>query len=181
MHEVKAIGCVRFQLESGGSLEVEEVLFVPRLKVSLLSVSALEDERYGVVFKHGHVFIHPKGATMDIAEVIGVRQGRLYRLLGQPVCESKGILDLGSMSMTGSSEATSNIVRSLNSYEMTLLDAQKCKDTPKGMERRNRSSAQDPVQVARKLSGSKGAASVADGVMGLETYPGGGSRSTFLD
>ena len=48
---------MRFQLESGGSLEVAKVLFVPELKVTLLSLLALEDEGYGVVFEHGHVFI----------------------------------------------------------------------------------------------------------------------------
>jgi hypothetical protein len=93
MHAVKGVGCVRFQLESGGSLEVAEVLFVLEMKVSFLSVSTLEDEGYGVVFQHGHVLIYPEGATLDAATVLGVRQGRLYRLLGQPVCESKGILD----------------------------------------------------------------------------------------
>jgi hypothetical protein len=60
---------------------------------------------------------------------------------------------------------------------MTWLDAQECEETPKGMERRNGSSTQDPVQVAGKLSSSKGA---ANGVMGLETYLGGGSKCTFL-
>jgi hypothetical protein len=34
MHVVKRVGCVRFQLESGGSLEVAEVLFISELKVS---------------------------------------------------------------------------------------------------------------------------------------------------
>jgi hypothetical protein len=43
MHAVKGVGCVRFQLESGGSLEVAEVLYVPEMKVNLLFVAALED------------------------------------------------------------------------------------------------------------------------------------------
>ena len=47
MHAMKGVGCVRFQLESRGSLEVAEVLFVSELKESLLPVSALEDEGYG--------------------------------------------------------------------------------------------------------------------------------------
>jgi hypothetical protein len=47
MHAVEGVGCVRFQLESRGSLEVAEVLFVSELKESLLPVSALEDEGYG--------------------------------------------------------------------------------------------------------------------------------------
>jgi hypothetical protein len=73
MHAVKGVGCVRVQLESKGSLEGEKVLFVLELKVSLLSVSALEDEGYGVMFKHGHVFIHLEGATLDTAIVLGIR------------------------------------------------------------------------------------------------------------
>jgi hypothetical protein len=56
---VKGVGCVRFQQESGGSLEVAEVLFVSELKVRLLSVLDLEDEGYGVAFEHGHVLIYP--------------------------------------------------------------------------------------------------------------------------
>jgi hypothetical protein len=45
------------------------------------------------------VLIYSEGATLDAAIVLGVRQGRLYRLLGQPMCESKGILDSGSVSV----------------------------------------------------------------------------------
>jgi hypothetical protein len=54
--------------------------------------------------------------------------------------ESKGILDLGSMSVTGGCEATSGIVRSLSWDEMTQLDAQECGETPKSMMMRNMSS-----------------------------------------
>jgi hypothetical protein len=50
MHAVKGVGCVRFQLESGVSLEVDEVMYVPELKVNLLSISALEDMGYAVMF-----------------------------------------------------------------------------------------------------------------------------------
>ena len=40
---VCGVGRVRFQLEYGGFLELDGVLFVPGLRVNLLSVSALED------------------------------------------------------------------------------------------------------------------------------------------
>jgi hypothetical protein len=43
MHTVKGLGIVDFQLESGGSLKVAEVLHVPELKLNLLSVSFFED------------------------------------------------------------------------------------------------------------------------------------------
>jgi hypothetical protein len=59
IHAVKGVGCVRFQLESVGSLKVAEVLFFLKLKVRFISVSALEDEGYGVMFQHGHVHIYP--------------------------------------------------------------------------------------------------------------------------
>lgn len=57
IHAVKGVGTVLFQLESRGSLEVVEVLYVPKLKTNLFSVSALEDEGYDV-FQKGQVFIH---------------------------------------------------------------------------------------------------------------------------
>jgi hypothetical protein len=43
---VHGVGSVRFQLEYGGLLELDGVLFVPGLRVNLLSVSALEDVGY---------------------------------------------------------------------------------------------------------------------------------------
>jgi hypothetical protein len=52
-HVVKGIGCVRFQLESGVFLEVDEMMYVPELKVNLLSISPLEDMRYEVIFVDG--------------------------------------------------------------------------------------------------------------------------------
>jgi hypothetical protein len=33
-HAAKGVGCVRFQQESGVSLEVDEVMYVPKLKVN---------------------------------------------------------------------------------------------------------------------------------------------------
>jgi hypothetical protein len=90
IHAVKGVGHVRFQLESGGSLEVVEVLFVIELKVIFLSISTLEDFGYGVMFQHGHVHIYLERATLDATTVIGVRQGRLYRLLGQLCVSPRG-------------------------------------------------------------------------------------------
>jgi hypothetical protein len=95
MHAVKGVGRVRFQLESGGSLEVARVIYVPRLK--LLSVSTLEDMGYAVMFEDGQVLIHSEGAnTLDATVRLGIREGMIYRLLGQPMCGSKGILDCSS-------------------------------------------------------------------------------------
>jgi hypothetical protein len=106
MHAMKGFGRVSFQPESGGSLEVAEVLFVPEMKVGLLSVSTLEDEGYGVIIQHGHMHIYLEAASLDAVAMLSVRQGRLYRLLG--------ILDSGLVSVTGGCEAISNIVRNLS-------------------------------------------------------------------
>jgi hypothetical protein len=67
MHAVKGVGCVRFHLDSGGSLEVDEVMFVPELKVNLLSVSTLEDKGYAVMFEDGSMLICSEGATFNAA------------------------------------------------------------------------------------------------------------------
>jgi hypothetical protein len=48
---VRGVGNVRFQLEFGGILDFDGVLFVPGLRVNLLSVSSFEDVGYCVLFK----------------------------------------------------------------------------------------------------------------------------------
>jgi hypothetical protein len=58
---VRGVGNVRFQLKFGELLEIDRVLFVPGLRVNLLSVSALDDVGYFVLFKREHVFIYRQG------------------------------------------------------------------------------------------------------------------------
>jgi hypothetical protein len=137
---VEGVGTVRFQLESGGSLEVADVLHVPELKMNLLSVLAMED---------GQVLIWSKGSDLDSARVLGVKEGNVYRLQGKPVSGSKGVLDHGSMSVVEDEEqeapkgtqcletssvgsqpsarkeelAHSRYVRKPSWYELTLMDS----------------------------------------------------------
>jgi hypothetical protein len=54
-------------------LEVDEVMYVPELKVNLLSISALEDMGYDVMFPDGHVLIRAEGAALDAAVRLGIR------------------------------------------------------------------------------------------------------------
>jgi hypothetical protein len=49
-HAVKGSGTVPFQMESGGILRVTNVLWVPELRWSVLSVSAIEKKGYEVLF-----------------------------------------------------------------------------------------------------------------------------------
>jgi hypothetical protein len=82
---VRGVGNVRFQLEFGGLLEIDEVLFVPGLSVNLLSVSALQDVGYCLLFKREHVFIYREGVDSVELQLIGNRVNRLYMLRGQPM------------------------------------------------------------------------------------------------
>jgi hypothetical protein len=84
-------------LELGGSLEVADVLYVPELKMNFLSVSTMEDSGYAISFEDGRVLIWLKGSDIDSARVFGVREGKVYRLQGELVGGSKGILDHGLM------------------------------------------------------------------------------------
>jgi hypothetical protein len=52
-YPVKVQGTVQFQLESGGSFDAQEVLYVPGLKKNLLSISVVEDKGYDVNFRRG--------------------------------------------------------------------------------------------------------------------------------
>jgi hypothetical protein len=88
--------------ESSGSLEVDEVMFVPELQVNLLSVLALEDMGYAVMFENGQVLIHSEGVdTQDATVRLSIMEGMMYKVLGQPVVGSREILDRRSNQSAG--------------------------------------------------------------------------------
>jgi hypothetical protein len=62
-----------------------EILYVPGLKKNLISVSTLRDRGLEVSFRGTEVFIHPKGSSLASGQVIGVRDGKLFKLLFQPL------------------------------------------------------------------------------------------------
>jgi hypothetical protein len=69
---VKGVGNVRFQIESGGFLEVDEVLFILEMKIKFFSVLDLENDGFAVVFFSGHVFLYLEGATPNTTMFLGV-------------------------------------------------------------------------------------------------------------
>jgi hypothetical protein len=71
---------IKFHLESGGSLNAQDVLYILGLKKNFLSVSARKDRVFFLTFQRGKVCIHSEKAIMDTILVIGVREGTLYRL-----------------------------------------------------------------------------------------------------
>jgi hypothetical protein len=62
-----------------------DVLFVPGMKKNLISVSTLQVRGFEVSFRGTEVLIYPRGCSIDSGQVIGVREGDLYRLLFQPL------------------------------------------------------------------------------------------------
>jgi len=70
-------GSIKFQLELGRTMEAKGVLFVPRLKKNLLSVSIIEDICYVVMFKNGQVLTRPKESNPNTTMAIEIRESNL--------------------------------------------------------------------------------------------------------
>jgi hypothetical protein len=85
MHALKGFGIVSFQMESGGTMRVHYVLWVPELKRSVISISMIEKKGFDVAFQDGKALIMPIGSSSDKAIVFGVRERNLYRIKGQPM------------------------------------------------------------------------------------------------
>jgi hypothetical protein len=83
--DVHGVENVRFQLEFGGLLELDGVLFVPGLSVKFILVSALEDVGYCILFKREHVFIYRQEVDPVELQLISNRVDRLYMLRGKPL------------------------------------------------------------------------------------------------
>jgi len=66
-------------------ISFRDVLYVPGLKKNLISDSTLEDRGLDVSFRGIEVFIHPKGSSLASGQVIGVRDGKLFKLFFQPL------------------------------------------------------------------------------------------------
>ena len=83
-YPIKGSGESSYKLDSGKSLTIKEILFVPRLKKNLLSISKLYAKGMQVAFIDGQVIMWPRGKTIDDAVVIGEQEGGLYKLKGHP-------------------------------------------------------------------------------------------------
>jgi hypothetical protein len=82
---VAGIGTVSFRRENLPPISFTDVLFVLGMKKNLISVSTLQDRGFEVSFRGTEVLIYPRGCSIDSGQVIGVREGDLYRLLFQPL------------------------------------------------------------------------------------------------
>lgn len=68
-------------MENGSNIHLNNTLFVPGLHKNLLSISTLEDKGDRVVFIDGRVVVWSKNSSIENARVIGIHEGRPYRLI----------------------------------------------------------------------------------------------------
>jgi hypothetical protein len=87
MVEFHGKGAVSLQLESGKILRIPKVLYVPCMRINLLSISALEHQGYGASFFGCIVHISSvKSQVPGSPVMIGISEDGLYNLWGQPIC-----------------------------------------------------------------------------------------------
>lgn len=75
---MKGIGSTSLELETCGSIHLNNFLYVPDLKKNFLSISFLEDKSDRIVFVDGKVVVLGKGSSIYDSMVIGIRKGISY-------------------------------------------------------------------------------------------------------
>ena len=81
-YPIKGSGEASYKFDSWKSLKMKDVLYVPRLKKNLLSISALDAKGMRVAFVDGQVLMWPKGKTIEDATMVGEEYGGLHKLKG---------------------------------------------------------------------------------------------------
>jgi hypothetical protein len=81
-YPIKGVGESNHKLNSGNSLKMKDVLYVPGLKKNLLSISYLEKKGFRFAFIDGEVIMWAKGETLKEEIVIGNEENGLYKLKG---------------------------------------------------------------------------------------------------
>jgi hypothetical protein len=82
---VAGVGTVAFRRDGLPPISFTDVLYVPGMKKNPISVSTLQDRGLEVIFRGTEVLIHPRGSPRASGQVIGAREGKLFRLLFQPL------------------------------------------------------------------------------------------------
>jgi hypothetical protein len=81
-YPIKGVGESNHKLNSGNSLKMKDILYVPGLKKNLLSISYLEKKGFRVAFIDGEVLMWANGETLNEAIIIGSEENGLYKLKG---------------------------------------------------------------------------------------------------
>ena len=77
-YPVKGVGNVSLKLNQGNTIHLQYVLYVPDLKKNLVSISAMEDKGYKVIFSDGKVRVS-KNNVKD-AFTLGFSVDSLYQV-----------------------------------------------------------------------------------------------------
>eukprot|EP00253_Pinus_taeda_P019853 PITA_19853 len=77
-YSVSGVGTIAFQREHGAPLTLTDVMYVPRLKKNLVSVTMLEDKGYEVIFSKGKVFL--RHIATGQTKRIGIQVKNIYKL-----------------------------------------------------------------------------------------------------
>jgi len=78
---VKRVGKESIEMEFGNNVHLRNVLYVLGLKKNIVSIYFLEVKGDNVSFVDGKVLVWSKGFSIDDSRVIGIHDGRLYRLM----------------------------------------------------------------------------------------------------
>jgi hypothetical protein len=81
-YPIKGVGESRYMLNSGNSIKMKDILFVPGLTKNLLSIYNLEKKGFIVAFIYGELLMWEKGETLNEGIIIGREENRLYKLKG---------------------------------------------------------------------------------------------------
>jgi len=73
-HVVKGYGTMPFWMESIGVLRVTDMLWVPKLKISMLSFLVIEKKEFDIAFQDGKELIMPRGYSLEKVSIFGVRE-----------------------------------------------------------------------------------------------------------
>eukprot|EP00253_Pinus_taeda_P005584 PITA_05584 len=87
------------------------------MKKNLISVSAMEEKGFDVTFSGEQVLMHPRGASITSAKVIGTRSGKLYKFNFQ----SAGVLVSSTSDSTHNSTSNSRDLCELWHRRMALM------------------------------------------------------------
>jgi hypothetical protein len=82
-YPIKGVRDASYKLDSRNPMKMKEVLYVPRLKENLLSISSLDEKGYRVAVFDGKFIMWPRWNTFYDVVVIGVQEGGLYKLKGR--------------------------------------------------------------------------------------------------
>lgn len=80
-YAVKGMGSTSLKLKNRENIHLNNILYVPGSKKNLLSFSFLCDKGERVAFVYGKFLVLGKDSSIDKAKVIGVHEGRLYRVI----------------------------------------------------------------------------------------------------